>query len=220
MEILKLISRELKITYYKASEVFNLMMFFLMISFAFSFASNGKLSIEMAVSVLLVCFMLSANLSSQYIFEKDIESGVLHQLFLRIKSINSLVFAKILSQFLFFGLPLCLVVPISSVFLGLDLDKIFNVILITMVSSFIMSVVNVTISAITVGLKSGGVISIILSLPLYIPVIIANISYVSLIGTQDEISVFQYLQNAIAYIFIIVPLAIFAVRVLIRNAID
>ena len=220
MEIIQLLRRELRVIYHKTAEIFNIFIFFIIISFAFSFAASGKLSVSIAASIIIVCFMLSSNLSTHLIFEKEIETGVLQQLFLRLKNLNNLVFAKIIAHYLCFGIPLTIAVPVSALFFNISPQNIFSLLIITTITSFVISIINVMMAGITAGLRSGAVISIILSVPLYIPIIILNISYIDSQTNGDEaISFVSFLQNAFGFILIILPLAVFSIRQTIRNAV-
>ncbi len=220
MQLFQLVNREIRVIYHRGSEIFNLLMFFLIVSFTFSFAAGGALSAQVGAAVIIVCFMLASNLSGHSIFERDIESGVLQQLFLRSKSLNNLIFAKIISQYLCFGIPLVLVVPVVSLFFGTAEDKILSLVFVVVVTSFILSIINVMINGITAGIRSGAIISVIISLPLYIPIIILDISFITNIGTEDAISITSFLKSAGGYALIIIPLSIFAVRHTIRNAVE
>ena len=220
MQLFQLLRREIKVIYHRSSEVFSLIVFFLVVSFAFSFASGGALTLPVASSVIIVCFMLASNLSGHFIFERDIESGILQQLFLRAGSLNNVIFAKMISQYICFGIPLALVIPAVSLLFGAPEDKIILLIYIVLVTSFLLSIINVMIGGITAGLRSGAIISVIISLPLYVPIIILDISFISNLGTENAISILTFLKSAGGYALILLPLSIFAVRHTIRNAVE
>ncbi len=221
MELVQLLKRELKIIYHRFADVFNIFIFFIIICFAFSFAASGNISLPVASSVIIICFMLSSNLSAHLIFEKDIETGMLQQLFLRIKSLNNLIFAKMIAHFICFGIPLTIAVPVASLFFNVAPENIISLVGMILITSLIISVINVMMAGITAGIKAGGMISIILSLPLYIPIMILNIAYmVSIAGGEQGIDFPSFVQNISAFLLIIIPLALFSVRQTIRNAVE
>ncbi len=218
MELANLLKREFKNIYHKGFEVFNILIFFIIISFALAFGAKGDLGLPVAASVVIVCFMLASNLSAHFIFEREMESGMLQQLFINLKSLNSLIIAKMIAQFVCFGLPLVITLPLISLFY--NIDEIPLLMAMIAFSAMIISVVNVMMAGITAGLKAGGVISAILSIPLYIPLIVLNVGFLEAKISGEGMSLQQYITNIAAFALIITPLSIFAIRQTIRNAVE
>jgi ABC-type transport system involved in cytochrome c biogenesis permease component len=76
------------------------------------------------------------------------------------------------------------------------------------------------IAALTTGIRNGSVISVILSIPLYIPLIIINLSFIESVANADDLITFStYLINIFGFLLIILPLALFSAKVTIKNAI-
>ncbi len=219
MQLFQLVGREVRVVARHWSEIFNLLVFFIIISFLFAFATAEIINFQIAVSAIIVCFMLASNLSSHFIFDRDLESGVLQQLYIRVNSLNSLIFAKMLSQYLCFGLPLVLTIPLAAVFFSLPFGHTMLLMLLVLAVAPVLAVINVMISGITSGLKQGSIVSVILSIPLYIPVVILSLSFMESQGTESQMGVLALYGNVLAYLMVLVPLAIFAVRQTIRNAI-
>jgi heme exporter protein B len=219
VELKQLLKRELKLIYNNSFAVFNALVFFVIVAFSFSFAASGNISLQIATSIIIVCFMLASNLSSGFIFNDDIESGILQQLFIRVGSLNNLVLAKILSQYICFGIPLSFAVPVVSIFFNISFEHIITLMVMVLLTSFLLSVLNVMISGVTAGIKAGSIISVILSIPLYIPIIILNLSFIEA-RAGGEGSLSSFAANIFAFALIIIPLALFSIRHTIRNAVE
>lgn len=177
-----LLRRDFTLIMGKKTEVAQLLIFFTIVNFIFSFTLadiSQDRSVEIAVAVILIAQILAMNLAKRWIFQRDYEIKLLQQIYLSQTTSFQLITAKILSNFIIFGLPIALFTPITTVFFNLDTEILPNVILCTAINAFLIATINVMLSAITVGLKNGGIISVILSIPLLIPVIVLISSFLT-----------------------------------------
>jgi heme exporter protein B len=218
--MLPLLKREIRNIFKTNLEVLNLLIFFIIVCFIYGFATSGNLSLQLSCSVLIVSFMLSSNLSSYNIFNREIETGMLEQLFLKCKT-NNIILAKIFSQYICFALPLCLAIPFVSLLFKISPENIWILTGLVIITSFIISIFNVMIAALTAGIRNGSVISVILTIPLYIPLIIINLSFIESVANADDLISFStYLINIFGFMLIILPLALFSAKVTVRNALN
>lgn len=169
-----LMKRDLLLAYRHRAEIFNPMLFFILVVtlFPLGTGADSKLLQTMAPGIIWVAALLAAMLSLDTIFRSDFEDGSLELLLLNAHPTSILVLAKVLAHWLATGLPLIIISPFLALFLGLDQDVIGLLIITLLLGTPVLSLVGAVAIALTVGLKRGGILLSLLVLPLYVPVLI------------------------------------------------
>lgn len=169
-----LLKRDLLLAYRHRAEIFNPMLFFILVITLFPLGTGAdtKLLQTMAPGIIWVAALLAAMLSLDTIFRSDFEDGSLELLILNSHPTSILVLAKVLAHWLATGLPLIIISPFLALFLGLDQDVIGLLIITLLLGTPVLSLVGAVAIAVTVGLKRGGILLSLLVLPLYVPVLI------------------------------------------------
>ncbi len=172
----------------------NLLIFNFLICFIVSFSIPEELrnSFTLGYGVILVSMILSCSLSLDWIFERDHRLGILQQIYLNSDN-RKIISGKLISNYLFFCLPLALFSPVNGLFFAFDEELIMYLVIGNLCSGLVISAVTVLFSSITAGIRNGGLISTILSLPIYITLIIINLSFAS--DLSENIDRFMSLQN-------------------------
>lgn len=180
---LGLLKRDLLLAYRHRAELFNPMLFFILvvILFPLGIGADSKLLQVMAPGVIWVAALLAAMLSLDTIFRSDFEDGTLELLLLSSHPTSILVLAKVLAHWLVTGLPLIIVSPFLALFLGLDQDVIGLLIVTLLLGTPVLSLVGAVAIALTVGLKRGGILLSLLVLPLYVPVLIFSTNAIEML---------------------------------------
>jgi heme exporter protein B len=111
-------------------------------------------------------------LSLDKLGRSDMEDGSLEQFLLSAHPLSILILAKVVAHWLVTGLPLLLVSPLLAVFFDLPAQATTILILTLLLGTPVLSLIGAIGVALTVGLRSGGVLLSLLVLPLYIPVLI------------------------------------------------
>ena len=161
----------------QAEALYPLLFFVLcVLLFPFALGPDSALLSRVAAGVVWVAALLASALSLEALFRSDYADGTLEVLVVGGASLPLLGLGKALAHWLLSGLPVLLL----SVPLGLSL-ALARALLGTLVTtlalgSVCMSLIGATISALTVGLRGGGLLLAMLILPLYIPVIIFGAS--------------------------------------------
>lgn len=160
------------------AEALHPLLFFALVILMFPFAlgTDSALLSRIAAGAVWVAALLAAALSLESLFRADYADGTLEVLVTGGAPLALLGFAKALAHWLLSGLPvLVLAVPAG---LALDVPgAVLGVLLATLaLGSVVMSLVGSAISALTVGLRGGGLLLAMLILPLYIPVLIFGAS--------------------------------------------
>ena len=116
--------------------------------------------------------MLASTLALDRLFAGDYLDGTLEQFVLAPQSLPVMVLAKIVAHWLLTGLPLVLVSPVVGLFYHLPVNSIAVMMLVLLVGTPILSMIGAIGAALTLGLRSGGVLVSLLVLPFYLPVLV------------------------------------------------
>ncbi len=144
--------------------------------FPFALGTDSVLLSRVAGAVVWVAALLASALSLEALFRADYADGTLEVLVVGGASLPLLALGKALAHWLLSGLPVLLL----SVPLGLSLElkpAVLTTLLVSLaLGGVCMSLMGAAISALTVGLRGGGLLLAMLILPLYIPVLIFGAS--------------------------------------------
>ena len=176
--IAAVVRRELLRAVRNPAEALYPLLFFVLcvLLFPFALGPDSALLSRVAAGVVWVAALLASALSLEALFRSDYADGTLEVLVVGGASLPLLGLGKALAHWLLSGLPVLLLsVPLG---LSLALSRALLGTLVTTLAlgSVCMSLIGATISALTVGLRGGGLLLAMLILPLYIPVIIFGAS--------------------------------------------
>ena len=122
--------------------------------------------------VLWVGLLLATMLALQRLFNTDLGNGLLEQLLISPCPLPLLVLVKVLAHWLATAAPMLLIVPLVGIPYGISPDlylPLFAGMLLGTPALFLIGSVN---AALTVGLRGGSLLTSLLVLPLYVPVLI------------------------------------------------
>lgn len=125
-----------------------------------------------AAGILWVGALLACLLSLDRIFALDWEDGSLDLLATAPVPLEGVVAVKALAHWVTTGLPLTLAAPVFGVLLNLPVAGYAMLVLTLALGTPALSVIGAFGSALTVGLRRGGLLLSILVLPLYVPTLI------------------------------------------------
>jgi len=181
-----LLKRDLLLAFRHRSELFNPLMFFVLVVtlFPLGTGADSKLLQTMAPGIIWVAALLAAMLSLDAIFRSDFEDGSLELLLLNPHPTSILVLAKVFAHWLVTGLPLIIVAPLLAVFLGLDSSLISLLVLTLLLGTPVLSLIGAVAIALTVGLKRGGILLSLLVLPFYVPVLIFSTNTIEMAASD------------------------------------
>jgi heme exporter protein B len=131
---------------------------------------------RLAPGALWVALLLSVLLSASTIFQQDYEDGSLDVMALGAASLELVALAKAAAHWLSVGLPLAIAAPLLGFLLNLDPAGIWPLAVAMIAGSVALSLIASIGAAVTVGLRRGGLLTSLLVLPLYVPVLIFGVS--------------------------------------------
>jgi len=181
MKFYFILKRDIFLLFNNKNNVLNILFFFLITNFLIAFSLpklNLELNLASAVAALISTQIIAINLSKRWVFERDYELKILQQIYLSDSPSHPYVIGKILSNYLIFNVPMAILSPIILLFFGVeDIYIHLKVALAMLVLGILTSTLNVMISSVSIGLKNGGTLGMIISIPLLMPIVILFLSY-------------------------------------------
>lgn len=201
------VSRDLVLAFRNRAEMVNPILFFILIAalFPLGVGADVKLLQTIAPGIIWVSALLAAMLSLDKLFRSDMEDGSLEQFLLSAHPLSILILAKVVAHWLVTGLPLLLVSPILAMFFDLPFEASKILMMTLLLGTPVLSLIGAIGVALTVGLRSGGVLLSLLVLPLYIPVLIFSCIAVDM--TMSGMPVDAHLKILSAMLFMGLALA-------------
>ncbi|MBE2893935.1 heme exporter protein CcmB [Spirabiliibacterium falconis] len=212
--------RELHLAWLNKSALLNPLWFFLMVISLFPLVIGPEpaLLARIAPGVVWVATLFSALLAFERLFADDFRDGALEQLTLLCAPLSVIMLAKILAHWLITALPLILLSPIAALFLNLDSQVWWALVLTLLLGTPTLSAIGAIGVALTVGLRRGGVLLSLLVIPLIIPVLI--FSAAALDAAQLQLNYTAQLAILGAIMMLTITLAPFAIAGAIKINLD
>ena len=168
------VRREIALAMKQKGDVLTPLFFFVIVASLFPLGVGPEMQLltRMAAGVLWVGALLAAMLSLQRLFAADHADGSLEQMAISSTPLTLIVCAKVLAHFLLSGLPLVLIAPVLGIQFGLEPRALGVLTLSLLLGTPTLSLIGGIGAALTLGVRGGGVLLSLLTLPLYIPVLI------------------------------------------------
>ncbi len=204
------LQRDLRLAYRKRGQLVQPVAFFIIVTVMFPLAFTPELSRlrEVAPGVLWVAALLSSLLALEFLFREDSQDGTLEQYALSGQSLTWLLFAKTATHWLMTGLPLALVAPLMGGALGVPARAMPGIVAALLLGTASLSLLGAIGAGLTLGVKRGGVLLSLLTLPLAVPVMIFGARATELTIRGSSASAPLYLLAAITVLGLtLAPLA-------------
>ena len=127
---------------------------------------------EIAPGVVWVCALLASMLSVNLLFAGDLADGSLEQMLLAPQPALAVAAAKCAVHWLVSGLPLIVASPLVGVLFGMSGPALAALVFGLVLGTPILSLLGALGAALTLGLRSGGMLLILIVLPLATPALI------------------------------------------------
>jgi len=179
-----LLQRDLKIAVRHRGDIFNPLLFFIIVVtlFPLGIGPEPQILTRVAPGIIWVAALLASMLSLERLFKADYTDGSLEQMLLSPQPLAIMVLAKVLAHWILTGAPLILVSPLLAVLLHLESNSYMALMATLALGTPVLSLLGAIGVALTVGLRKGGVLLTLLILPLYIPVLIFATSAIDAAG--------------------------------------
>ncbi len=169
-----IVRRDITVALRRRTDVFTTLVFFAIVISLFPLGIGPSLDTLrlIAPGVVWVGALLASMLALEQLFLADHRDGTLEQLLLAPQPLALLVLGKVAAHWLITGLPLVVMAPVLGLQYDLSGEALGVMVLSLLLGTPTLSLLGAIAAALTLGLRSGGVLVALLVLPLYIPVLI------------------------------------------------
>jgi heme exporter protein B len=214
------LKRDLSLVMRRRQDIVTAVAFLVIVVTLFPLAVSPEQSVlrEIAPGVVWVAALLATLLTLERLFGDDYRDGTLEQLLLLPAPLTLVVLVKLAAHWLVTGLPLVLVSPLLGMQLGLTASEIGILFITLLLGTPILTLVGAIGSALTLGVRGGGALVVVLMVPLYVPVLILGAGAVAL--ASDGASVQAHLSLMGALLALALPLAPWATAAALRISVQ
>ena len=169
-----MVRRDLLLAYRQKSDVLQTVFFFLVVItlVPLGVGAETELLRSMAPGIVWVAALLAALLSLPRLFAHDFADGTLEQMVLSPDPLPVIVLAKAFAHWLTTGVPITVFASLAAVMFDLKAEVAAVLVFSLLIGTPVLSLLGSVGAALTLGLRSGGVRTSLLVLPLYIPELI------------------------------------------------
>lgn len=169
-----LMLRDLKLAMRRRVEALLPLVFFLVAAslFPLGVGPEPQTLRTIAPGILWVCALLASLLSLGSLYGSDHDDGSLEQMVLSGQSLPGLALAKAIAHWAIHGLPLVMASPILGLLFDLPGRQLATLVLSLLLGTPVLSLLGGVGAALTLGLRSGGMLIVLLVLPLAVPVLV------------------------------------------------
>ena len=172
--LFSIIRHDIRITFRQAFSWLTPLLFFVIVVCLFPLAIGPDKAVlnKVAPGVIWVAALLSILISIGNLFRHDAEEGHLDMLLTSPHPLSLLVMCKIISHWTTHCLPLILISPLLGFLLELPPQEEYALVITLLLGTPVLSLLGAIGAALTVGIRTHGLLLPILIMPLYIPVLI------------------------------------------------
>ena len=217
---LQVIRRDLLLAMRQKSDVLNTLFFFVVVvtMVPLGIGPEPALLRDIAAGVVWVAALLAAILSLPRLFANDYADGTLEQMLLSAEPLSLIVLGKAAAHWLTTGLPLTVMAVAFGVVFDLDLTATLVLVVSLALGTPVLSLIGSIGAALTLGLRGGGVLTSLLVLPLYIPVLIFGAGAVGAAASGLDVTAYFLLLGAFALFSVV--LTPWAVAIALRISVE
>ena len=197
-----MLSRDLTITYTKPQQLINPLVFYIMACslFPLGISTNPQLLKKQAAGILIINAMLAVIIATNNLFKPDKTDGTLDRVLISPYPAAVMVLAKIVAHWMNTGLLLALVSPIIAIMLNIPIEVIPAIILVLAITTLLLTLISAIGASMTLATTEGTILTALVSLPLYIPVLIFSCEAINAI--IDQLPYFVYLLWICSILFV------------------
>jgi heme exporter protein B len=175
-----MIARDLLLSMRRRADVANTLLFFILVAslFPLGVGPEPNLLRTIAPGVIWVAALLASMLALGRMFAADYADGTLEQLLLASAPLSVIVVGKAIAHWLVSGLPLMVLAPVLALQFDLPGDALVVLVASLALGTPALTLIGAIGAALTLGVRGSGVLTSLLVLPLYVPVLILGTSAV------------------------------------------
>lgn len=218
--IKNLIKKELIVYFRNLNNIFlPLIFFFLIISiFPLVLGPDKSLFNDIIPGVIWITAILTTLLSSNNFFRDDYSNGVIEMYLTSNAAVELILFLRIISCWLFTCLPIILFMPLVSILFSISFRDSLVILITLLVGTPILISIGIFGSALTLGLAKNNILTPIIVIPFYIPVLIFSASAIESVSAGLPYDMQLYI--LIALLFLILPIMPYLLKYTLRLSIN
>jgi heme exporter protein B len=166
----------LKLLFRQRREVALPLFFFLIIASLFPLVFPAKALATLAAPALWITALLSILLSLNNLFREDVEDEFLLQLLTSPAPLSLLVAVKLLAHWLAYILPLFIALPLMGLWYNLPAESLSVLAVSLLLGTPTLLMLGALAAALSAGLKQGGTLLMLITLPLAMPILLFALS--------------------------------------------
>lgn len=168
------IRRDLLLALKQKSDIIQTLFFFAVVVTLVPLGVGAETNLlrSMAPGVVWVAALLAALLSLPRLFAHDWADGTLEQMLISAEPLTVIVLAKVSAHWLVTGVPMTVFSLVFGVMFDLPAEETWVLTAALALGTPVLSLVGAIGAALTLGLRAGSVLTSLLVLPLYIPVLV------------------------------------------------
>lgn len=166
----------LKLLFRQRREVALPLFFFLIIASLFPLVFPAKMLATLAAPALWITALLAILLSLNNLFREDVEDEFLLQLLTAPAPLGFLVGVKLLAHWLGYILPLFVALPLMGLWYNLSAHDLSILGLSLLLGTPTLLILGALAAALSAGLKQGGTLLMLITLPLAMPILLFALS--------------------------------------------
>ena len=172
--LLWIIRRDVTLAWRRRTDLFTTLIFFVIVIALFPLGIGPELDTLrlIAPGVMWVGALLASMLALEQLFSADHRDGSLEQLLLTPQPLGVIVLGKVIAHWLITGLPLVVLAPVLGLQYDMSAESLKIMVIALLLGTPTLSLLGAIGAALTLGLRTGGILVALLVLPLYIPVLI------------------------------------------------
>ena len=169
-----LLRRDLLLAWRRIGDALNPLMFFMMVALVFPLAVTPEPAFlqQLAPGILWIAALLASLIGLNALFAPDFADGTLEQQALSPLPLGFIALVRVLGHWLTTGLPLVVLAPLIAVPLGFPVESLPVLLLLLLPGTLVFSLLGAIGAALTVSLRSSGLLLPVLILPLAVPVLV------------------------------------------------
>ena len=172
--LLWIVRRDVTLAWRRRTDLFTTLIFFVIVIALFPLGIGPELDTLrlIAPGVMWVGALLASMLALEQLFSADHRDGSLEQLLLTPQPLGVIVLGKVIAHWLITGLPLVVLAPVLGLQYDMSVESLKIMVIALLLGTPTLSLLGAIGAALTLGLRTGGILVALLVLPLYVPVLI------------------------------------------------
>lgn len=211
--------QELRLYFRRRMDIFNAVLFFMLTIILFPIGVGPQPDIlrELGYGVIWVAAIFASMFGIRAIFEPDYEDGTLNLYQTLPYSMEIIVLAKIIANWLAYCIPVVIVSPIAGAMFGLAPEEWSMLVLTLLLATPIFVMIGAIGAALSLGSKKGRIMLSLLVTPFYIPVLIFGVNTSRIYINDVDGNVMPSIMILVGLLLFSIPLSAWVSGFIIRN---